>query len=90
MSYHVENTVIFCSRVCISIQRTTQNLKAEVPILKPVNIYIYILTTQNVETMALVFSLMYTILKKMLHTWYHQYNINLVIYLEMHILTSTS
>jgi len=40
--------------------------------------------------MALVLSLTYTILKKMLHTWYHQYNINLAIYLERYILTSTS
>jgi hypothetical protein len=89
VSYNLENMVIFCLRVCISIQKTNQNLKAKVTILKPVNIYIYI-TTQNVETMALAFSLTYTILKKMLHTWYHQYNTNLAIYLEMYILTSTS
>jgi len=40
VSYNLENMVIFRLRVCISIQRTKQNLKAEVTILKPVNIYI--------------------------------------------------
>lgn len=87
MSYSLENMVIVFESLYIHTKDKSESEgRSHYP---PTCEYIYILTTQNVKTMALVL-LTYTILNKMLHTWYHQYNINLAIYFEMYILTSTS
>jgi len=52
VSYNLENMVIFCLRVCISIQRTNQNLKAEVTILKSVNTHTHTHTHTHSDTSA--------------------------------------